>query len=83
MDGDEVHHGVVRAGVHDETPVVAHPHSHVPLASRKSLGGRVLSNLLHRNQKPEGTFAGPKGRNLSAGNDFAGDRLLGCQPLAD
>jgi hypothetical protein len=82
VDGDKVHHGVVRAGVHDEAPVVAHPHRHVTLASRKLLGGRILSNLVHRNQESEGTFAGSKGLNLSADDNFARDGLLGCQPLA-
>lgn len=77
MDGDKIHDGVIVAGVHDESAVIAVPHGHVALGLGEFLGIGVGNKRLVRNEEPKCGLARAKGLMALS------DNSLPCRRLTD
>lgn len=71
MNGHKVHHGVVVAGVHNKSAIVAVPHRHIALGSEVRRRG-VGEDLFARDEEPEGGLAGAEGLEVLSRDNFAG-----------
>ena len=57
MNSHKVHERVVRARIHDQPAVIAHPHSHESCSFGEDLGYLALADDIVRNQESESAFS--------------------------
>lgn len=84
MDADKVHDGIIIAGVHHDSPIVAIPERHGALVFCKGSGLRVGADCLVWDHEAEGALSRSEWFDIEAGGGFSGNglRMLGKLPVA-